>query len=55
MVLGTTLGMLIANVPVVLVGKAASARIPFKAVRIVAALLFAGLGVYALVAGARRG
>jgi putative Ca2+/H+ antiporter (TMEM165/GDT1 family) len=49
-VFGTTLGMLIANVPVVLIGKAASAKIPFKAVRIVAALLFAGLGVYALLA-----
>ena len=49
-VLGTTLGMLLANVPVVLVGKAASQRIPFKAVRIAAALLFAALGVYALAA-----
>jgi putative Ca2+/H+ antiporter (TMEM165/GDT1 family) len=49
-VVGTTLGMLIANVPVVLVGKAASAKIPFKAVRVAAALLFAALGVYALVA-----
>jgi len=35
---------------VVLVGKAASARIPFKAIRIAAALLFAALGVYALLA-----
>jgi putative Ca2+/H+ antiporter (TMEM165/GDT1 family) len=49
-VLGTTLGMLLANVPVVLAGKAASSRIPFKAVRIAAAVLFAALGVYALVA-----
>jgi putative Ca2+/H+ antiporter (TMEM165/GDT1 family) len=49
-VLGTTLGMLLANVPVVLLGRAASARIPFKAVRIAAALLFAVLGVYALIA-----
>lgn len=49
-ILGTTLGMLLANVPVVLVGKAASARIPFKAIRIAAALLFAALGVYALLA-----
>ena len=49
-VLGTTLGMLLANVPVVLIGKAASARIPFKAVRIAAAVLFAGLGLYALLA-----
>ncbi len=54
-VVGTTLGMLIANVPVVLVGKAASARIPFKAVRICAALLFAALGAYALVAGVGTG
>jgi putative Ca2+/H+ antiporter (TMEM165/GDT1 family) len=50
-VLGTTFGMLLANVPVVLVGKAASARIPFKAVRIAAALVFAALGIYVLVAG----
>jgi len=47
-VLGTTLGMLLANVPVVLAGKAASARMPFKAVRIIAALLFTLLGIYAL-------
>jgi Ca2+/H+ antiporter, TMEM165/GDT1 family len=49
-VAGTTLGMLVADVPVVLVGKAASAKVPFKAVRIGAALTFAALGVYALVA-----
>jgi putative Ca2+/H+ antiporter (TMEM165/GDT1 family) len=48
-VLGTTCGMLIADVPVVLIGKAASAKIPFKAVRIVAATLFAAMGVYALL------
>jgi putative Ca2+/H+ antiporter (TMEM165/GDT1 family) len=51
-VLGTTLGMLLANVPVVLIGKAAATKIPFKAVRIVAALIFAALGVYALLAPA---
>jgi len=49
-VAGTTLGMLVADVPVVLVGKAASARIPLKVVRIASALMFAALGVYALVA-----
>jgi putative Ca2+/H+ antiporter (TMEM165/GDT1 family) len=49
-VVGTTLGMLLANVPVVVVGKALSSRIPFKAIRIAAALLFAGLGAYALLA-----
>jgi len=49
-VAGTTLGMLVADVPVVLIGKAVSTKIPFKAVRIAAALLFAALGVYALIA-----
>ena len=49
-VLGTTLGMLLADVPVVLIGKSAAARIPMQAVRIAAAALFAALGVYALVA-----
>ena len=48
-VLGTTCGMLLADVPVVLIGNAA-AGIPFKAVRIAAALLFAALGAYALFA-----
>ena len=47
-VIGTTLGMMIANVPVVYLGSAAAHRIPFRAVRIVAALLFAVLGVLAL-------
>ena len=50
-VLGTTFGMLLANVPVVLLGSAASARIPFKPIRIAAAVLFAGLGVFTLFAG----
>ena len=48
-VLGTTLGMLIVNVPTVFVGRAASARIPFRAVRIAAAALFAALGVWVLI------
>ena len=43
-VVGTTLGMMIVNVPTVFLGRAASARIPFQAVRIAAALLFAGFG-----------
>jgi len=47
-VIGTTLGMMIANVPVVFLGSAASHRIPFRAVRIVAALLFVALGLAAL-------
>jgi Ca2+/H+ antiporter, TMEM165/GDT1 family len=43
-------GLLAADVPVVLIGKSASTRIPFKTVRLVAATLFAALGVYALLA-----
>ena len=48
---GTTLGMVLANAPVVLAGKLAADRIPFKAIRIVAALIFAAIGVWVLVAG----
>ena len=50
-VTGTTLGMLIADVPVILLGKLAARKISFKAVRIVAAGLFAVLAVLTLVAG----
>ena len=49
-VAGTTLGMLIADVPVVLLGNAGARRIPFKLVRMVAAALFALMGLVALVA-----
>jgi putative Ca2+/H+ antiporter (TMEM165/GDT1 family) len=48
---GTTLGMLIADVPVVWLGGAAAARIPLRAVRLVAAALFAALAIVALVSG----
>ena len=47
-VIGTTLGMMIANVPVVYLGKSFSHRIPFHVVRRVTALLFAILGIAAL-------
>ncbi len=49
-VAGTTLGMLIADVPVIMIGKLAANKIPFKAMRIVAAGLFAVLAVLTLVA-----
>jgi len=49
-VAGTTLGMLIVNVPTVFIGRAAAERIPFRAVRIAAAVLFAGLGLWVLLA-----
>jgi len=47
--LGTTLGMMLANVPVVLFGDVIAKRLPLAAVRIVAALVFAVLGVVALI------
>jgi Ca2+/H+ antiporter, TMEM165/GDT1 family len=43
-VAGTTLGMMIADVPAVYLGKIASPRFPLKWVRWGAALIFAGLG-----------
>ncbi len=48
-VLGTTLGMMIANVPAVLVGDKLSSRIDMKLVRRIAAATFALTGVAALV------
>ncbi|OLU23760.1 hypothetical protein BVH06_21515 [Pseudomonas sp. PA27(2017)] len=46
-VLGTTLGMLIANVPVVLAGNFAADRLPLTLIRRIAAIAFAALAVYA--------
>jgi putative Ca2+/H+ antiporter (TMEM165/GDT1 family) len=48
---GTTLGMLIADVPVVLLGARFAHRLPLRAARIGAALSFAALGVWILFAG----
>jgi putative Ca2+/H+ antiporter (TMEM165/GDT1 family) len=48
---GTTLGMLVADVPVVFAGKLAADRIPFKALRRIAAAIFAALGIWVLWAG----
>ena len=46
--LGTTLGMMAANIPAVLVGEAATRVVPLKAVRIIAAVLFAVIGLWVL-------
>ncbi len=46
-VAGTTLGMLIANVPVVLAGNFAADRLPLTLIRRLAALAFAALAIYA--------
>lgn len=48
-VIGTTVGMLLANVPVVFAGDALMRRVPLKVVRTVAALSFAVLGVFVLL------
>ncbi|TBU89776.1 TMEM165/GDT1 family protein [Phytopseudomonas dryadis] len=46
-VIGTTLGMLIANVPVVLAGNFAADRLPLTLIRRLAAAAFAALAIYA--------
>jgi putative Ca2+/H+ antiporter (TMEM165/GDT1 family) len=47
-VAGTTAGMLLADVPAVFLADRASTRIPFKAIRYIAAALFAAMGIAAL-------
>jgi len=47
---GTTLGMMAANVPAVLLGEAATKVVPLKYVRIGAAVLFGLIGVWVLLA-----
>lgn len=48
-VAGTTLGMLIANVPVVSVANKAAPRIPLRLVRVLSAMLFVGIGIFVLL------
>ena len=50
-VAGTTLGMLLANVPVVAFGSRFAQRLPLRAARTVAALVFLALGLWAAVFG----
>ena len=47
-VAGTTLGMMLANAPVVWLGERMMRRVPVRAVHIVSALIFLALGVLAL-------
>ncbi|MGF1701900.1 TMEM165/GDT1 family protein [Photobacterium makurazakiensis] len=46
-VLGTTIGMLLANVPVVLIGKLSADKMPLDLIRKITALLFLGLAIVA--------
>jgi putative Ca2+/H+ antiporter (TMEM165/GDT1 family) len=48
---GTTLGMLAANVPVVFLGARFAHRLPMRVTRLVAAALFAAIGVFILLRG----
>ena len=48
-VAGTTIGMLCADVPVVLLGERISKKIPLRVIRGVAALLFLSLGIFTLI------
>lgn len=47
---GTTLGMMLANVPAVFLGEAATKVVPLKYIRIAAAVVFALIGVSVLAA-----
>jgi putative Ca2+/H+ antiporter (TMEM165/GDT1 family) len=50
-VIGTTLGMMLANVPAVIIGDRIADRLPVRAIRITAAVVFAILGVVTLAGG----
>jgi len=50
-VAGTTVGMLLANVPVVLLGSRFSQRLPLRGARITAALLFLALAIWTAFRG----
>lgn len=50
-VLGTTAGMLAANVPVVLAGHFSAERLPLRLIHVIAAAVFVGIGVAVLLTG----
>lgn len=50
-VIGTTLGMLVANVPAVLLGEKLLSKLPMKALRFSAAAVFVLLGAWTLIDG----
>jgi Ca2+/H+ antiporter, TMEM165/GDT1 family len=49
--LGTTAGMMLANVPAVFLGEAMTKIVPLKIVRATAALIFVAIGLWIVVAG----
>ena len=50
-VAGTTLGMMLANLPVVWFGERVTRMLPIRTVHIVSALVFGALGLFPLVGG----
>lgn len=48
-VIGTTLGMMIANIPAVLVGEALAQKLPMKTIRMVAAGVFIATGIVTML------
>ena len=54
-IVGTTLGMMIANVPAVLLGEVAARKLPMKLVHGIAAAIFLALGVTVLLGYGRLG
>jgi putative Ca2+/H+ antiporter (TMEM165/GDT1 family) len=50
-VVGTTLGMLLANAPIAWFGEALARRLPMRVVHAVAAVIFLALGIGVLVFG----
>jgi putative Ca2+/H+ antiporter (TMEM165/GDT1 family) len=53
-VAGTTLGMMIANVPAVIMGDRIANKIPVRVVHAIAAAIFAVLGVMTLLGAGER-
>jgi putative Ca2+/H+ antiporter (TMEM165/GDT1 family) len=53
-VLGTTLGMVLVNVPAVWIGERLATRLPMHAIRIVAAALFIAIGGVTLLGPAKE-
>jgi Ca2+/H+ antiporter, TMEM165/GDT1 family len=47
-VLGTTLGMMLANIPIVFIGDKLAGRLPLKPIRVASAVVFATLGIITL-------
>jgi putative Ca2+/H+ antiporter (TMEM165/GDT1 family) len=47
-VVGTTLGMMLANIPAVIIGDKLAGRLPVKAIRVTSAVVFAALSVFTL-------